>query len=42
MCEGVEMVSVKAEPGIAGMSAVVTFSSHNAATNAKKVLIEGR
>lgn len=42
MCEGVEKVSVKAEPGIAGMAAVVTFSSHYAATNAKKVVMEGR
>lgn len=42
MCEGVEMVSIKAEPGIAGTSAVVTFSSHYAATNAKKVVMEGR
>lgn len=42
MCEGVEMVSVKTEPGIAGVSAVVTFSSHYAATNAKKLVIEGR
>lgn len=42
MCEGVEMVSVKSEPGIAGVSAIVTFSSHHAATNAKKVVTEGR
>lgn len=42
MCDGVEMVSVKADRGIAGMTAVVTFSSHSAATNAKKMLIEGR
>ncbi|CAF92275.1 unnamed protein product [Tetraodon nigroviridis] len=40
MCEGVETVSVKAEPGIAGVSAIVTFSSHHAATNAKKLVME--
>lgn len=42
MCEGVEMLSLKSEPGIAGMSAVITFTAHDAATSAKKVLMEGR
>lgn len=41
MCEGVERVSLKSEPGIAGMSAVVTFSSHYTASMAKKVVTEG-
>ncbi|XP_003977108.3 dead end protein 1 isoform X1 [Takifugu rubripes] len=40
MCEGIERVSLKSEPGIAGMSAVVTFSSHYTASMAKKVVIE--
>lgn len=41
MCEGVERVSLKAEAGIAGMSAIVTFSSHYTASMAKKVVMEG-
>lgn len=36
------MVSLKSEPGIAGMSAVINFIAHDAATSAKKVLMEGR
>lgn len=41
MCEGVERVSLKAEAGNAGMSAIVTFSSHYTASMAKKVVMEG-
>lgn len=42
MCEGVERVSLKSEPGISGMSAVIAFSSHYTASMAKKVVVEGR
>lgn len=42
ICEGVEKVFVKAEPGVAGVSAIVTFASHYAATKAKKVILDGR
>ncbi|XP_071402823.1 dead end protein 1, partial [Centroberyx affinis] len=40
LTEGVEGVSLKAGPGIEGMSAVVVFSSHHAASMAKKMLVE--
>ncbi|XP_074503930.1 dead end protein 1 isoform X1 [Sebastes fasciatus] len=40
LAEGVERTSVKAGPGIEGVSAIVTFSSHHAASMAKKVLVE--
>lgn len=40
--EGVERVSLKAGLGIEGVSAIVGFSSHHAASMAKKVLVEGR
>lgn len=39
---GVESVALKAGPGIEGVSAVVAFSSHHAASMAKKALGEGR
>lgn len=42
LTEGVERVSLKAGPGIEGVSAIVAFSSHHAASMAKKVLVEGR
>uniref|UniRef100_A0AAZ1XBJ9 RRM domain-containing protein n=1 Tax=Oreochromis aureus TaxID=47969 RepID=A0AAZ1XBJ9_OREAU len=41
LVEGVERVSLKAGPGIEGVSATVAFSSHHAASMAKKVLVEG-
>ncbi|XP_029924796.1 dead end protein 1-like isoform X1 [Myripristis murdjan] len=40
LTEGVEGVSLKSGPGIVGMSAVVAFSSHHAASMAKKMLVE--
>ncbi|XP_042349300.1 dead end protein 1 [Plectropomus leopardus] len=40
LAEGVERVSLKAGPGIDGVSAIVAFSSHHAASMAKKVLVE--
>nr|XP_020466919.1 dead end protein homolog 1 [Monopterus albus]QBA57712.1 dead end [Monopterus albus] len=40
IAEGVERVSLKAGPGIEGVSAVVAFSSHYAASMAKKILVE--
>ncbi|XP_030595669.1 dead end protein 1-like isoform X1 [Archocentrus centrarchus] len=40
LVEGVERVSLKAGPGIAGVSAITAFSSHHAASMAKKVLME--
>nr|QBK51065.1 dead end [Oxyeleotris marmorata] len=40
MVEGVERVSLKSGPGIDGVSAIVVFSSHHAASMAKKVLVE--
>ncbi|XP_020503468.1 dead end protein 1 [Labrus bergylta] len=40
MADGVERVSLKAGPGIDGVSAIVAFSSHHAASMAKKVLVE--
>ncbi|XP_072292379.1 dead end protein 1 [Eucyclogobius newberryi] len=40
MVEGVERVSLKAGPGIEGVSAIVGFTSHHAASMAKKVLVE--
>ncbi|CAI5677309.1 dead end protein 1 [Oreochromis aureus] len=40
LVEGVERVSLKAGPGIEGVSATVAFSSHHAASMAKKVLVE--
>ena len=42
MADGVERISLKAGPGIVGVSAIVVFSSHYAASMAKKVLVEGR
>lgn len=42
LTEGVERLSLKAGPGINGVSAIVVFSSHHAASMAKKVLIEGK
>uniref|UniRef100_A0A3Q1FW95 RRM domain-containing protein n=1 Tax=Acanthochromis polyacanthus TaxID=80966 RepID=A0A3Q1FW95_9TELE len=38
--EGVEKVSLKTGPGIDGVSAIVTFSSHHSASMAKKVVVE--
>uniref|UniRef100_A0A3Q1GEN2 Dead end protein 1-like n=1 Tax=Acanthochromis polyacanthus TaxID=80966 RepID=A0A3Q1GEN2_9TELE len=38
--EGVEKVSLKTGPGINGVSAIVTFSSHHSASMAKKVVVE--
>ncbi|XP_028272682.1 dead end protein 1 [Parambassis ranga] len=40
VAEGVERVSLKTGPGIEGVSAIVAFSSHHAASMAKKVLVE--
>uniref|UniRef100_UPI0037E7D6F2 dead end protein 1 n=1 Tax=Semicossyphus pulcher TaxID=241346 RepID=UPI0037E7D6F2 len=40
LTEGVERVSLKAGPGIEGVSAIIAFSSHHAASMAKKVLVE--
>ncbi|KAM8732895.1 dead end protein 1 isoform 2-T2 [Acanthopagrus schlegelii] len=40
LTEGVERVSLKAGPGIEGVCAIVAFSSHHAASMAKKVLVE--
>ncbi|XP_056295922.1 dead end protein 1 [Pseudoliparis swirei] len=40
MADGVERMSLKAGPGIEGVSAIVAFSSHHAASMAKKVLVE--
>ncbi|KAM9850142.1 dead end protein 1 [Aulostomus maculatus] len=40
LTEGVERVSLKAGPGIEGVSAIVAFTSHHAASMAKKVLVE--
>lgn len=42
LTEEVQRVSLKAGPGIEGMSAIVAFSSHHAASMAKKMLVEGR
>ncbi|XP_068181205.1 dead end protein 1 [Antennarius striatus] len=41
LTEGVERVSLKTGPGIEGVSAIVVFSSHYAASMGKKVLVEG-
>lgn len=41
LTEGVERVSLKTGPGIEGVSAIVAFSSHHAASMAKKALVEG-
>ncbi|XP_040904659.1 dead end protein 1 isoform X2 [Toxotes jaculatrix] len=41
LAEGVERVSLKAGPGIEGVSAIVAFSSHHCASMAKKMLVEG-
>uniref|UniRef100_A0A3P8RWC0 DND microRNA-mediated repression inhibitor 1 n=1 Tax=Amphiprion percula TaxID=161767 RepID=A0A3P8RWC0_AMPPE len=38
--EGVEKLSLKTGPGIDGVSAIVTFSSHHTASMAKKVVVE--
>ncbi|KAF3693516.1 Dead end protein 1 [Channa argus] len=40
LAEGVERVSLKAGPGIEGVSAIVAFSSHHTASMAKKMLME--
>ncbi|KAM6952076.1 dead end protein 1 [Lycodopsis pacificus] len=40
LVEGVERLSLKAGPGIEGVSAIVAFSSHHAASMAKKMLVE--
>ncbi|XP_018549906.2 LOW QUALITY PROTEIN: dead end protein 1 [Lates calcarifer] len=40
LAEGVEGVSLKAGPGIDGVSAIVAFSSHHTASMAKKMLVE--
>ncbi|KAI3352170.1 hypothetical protein L3Q82_020983, partial [Scortum barcoo] len=40
LTEGVERVSLKAGPGIEGVSAIVAFSSHHTASMAKKMLVE--
>nr|USE40363.1 dead end [Rachycentron canadum] len=40
LADGVERVSLKAEAGIEGVSAIVAFSSHHAASIAKKMLVE--
>ncbi|XP_054453677.1 dead end protein 1 [Anoplopoma fimbria] len=40
LADGVERMSLKAGPGIEGVSAIVAFSSHHAASMAKKVLVE--
>ncbi|CAL1613809.1 unnamed protein product [Knipowitschia caucasica] len=40
LVEGVERVSLKAGPGIEGVSAIVVFTSHHAASMAKKVIVE--
>ncbi|XP_039991348.1 dead end protein 1-like isoform X2 [Xiphias gladius] len=40
LAEGVERVSLKARSGIEGASAIVAFSSHHAASMAKKSLVE--
>ncbi|XP_033488721.1 dead end protein 1 [Epinephelus lanceolatus] len=40
LTEGVERVSLKAGPGIQGVSAIIAFSSHYAASMAKKMLVE--
>nr|XP_046261785.1 dead end protein 1 isoform X2 [Scatophagus argus] len=40
LTEGVERVSLKTGLGIEGVSAIVAFSSHHAASMAKKVLVE--
>lgn len=42
LVEGVERLSLKAGPGIEGVSAIVVFSSHHTASMAKKVLVEGK
>ncbi|XP_034740236.1 dead end protein 1 [Etheostoma cragini] len=40
LAEGVERLSLKAGPSIEGVSAIVAFSSHHAASMAKKGLVE--
>ncbi|XP_034078772.1 LOW QUALITY PROTEIN: dead end protein 1 [Gymnodraco acuticeps] len=40
MADGVERISLKAGPGIVGVSAIVVFSSHYDASMAKRVLVE--
>ncbi|XP_068571449.1 dead end protein 1 [Cebidichthys violaceus] len=40
LADGVERLSLKAGPGIEGVSAIVAFSSHHAASMAKKMLVE--
>lgn len=42
LVQGVEGVSLSAGPGAEGVSAIVTFSSHQAASMAKRTLVEGR
>ncbi|KAF7657185.1 hypothetical protein LDENG_00030830 [Lucifuga dentata] len=41
LTEGVEGVSLKSGPGMEDVAAVVAFSSHHAASMAKKMLVEG-
>ncbi|KAF3837776.1 hypothetical protein F7725_009544 [Dissostichus mawsoni] len=41
IADGVERISLKAGPGIVGVSAIVVFSSHYVASMAKKALVEG-
>uniref|UniRef100_A0A8C6MD18 Dead end n=1 Tax=Nothobranchius furzeri TaxID=105023 RepID=A0A8C6MD18_NOTFU len=40
LAEGVETLSLQAGPGINGVTAIVSFSSHHAASMAKRVLME--
>ncbi|XP_061582450.1 dead end protein 1 [Cololabis saira] len=40
LVEGVDRLSLKAGPGIEGVTAIVAFTSHHAASMAKKVLVE--
>lgn len=42
LTEGVQRVSLKAGPGIKGVTAVVVFSTHHAASMAKKTVPEGK
>lgn len=42
LVEGVQRLSLKAGPGINGVTAVVVFATHHAASMAKKTLSEGK
>lgn len=42
LVEGVQRLSLKAGPGIKGVTAVVVFSTHHSASMAKKTLPEGK